>query len=127
MQTREIPPNQWRQFFDDFSKRHDGWIVDLEVVGREIGDQQEVNDLPLVGITADVKGSERRLEITAGKTTDSHVTHIIDRPRRVWVKQPGESIEIEAEDGTKTIVSFEQVAPEQTERQLPEEATKGRR
>lgn len=127
MQTKEIPQNQWRQFFDDFSKQHAGWVIDLEVIGREIGDQQEVNDLPLVGITADAKGSEPGLEITAGQTTDSHVTHIINRPRHVWVKQPGNSIEIEAEDGTKTILNFEQVGPGQAERQLPEETVKGRR
>ncbi len=127
MQTKEIPQNQWRKFFDDFSKQREGWVIDLEVVGGEIGDQQEVNDLPLVGISADVKGSERRLEIAAGQTTDSHVTHIINRPKRVWIKQPGEVIEIESEDGTKTILTFELVQPEQTERQLPEEASKGRR
>jgi len=127
MQTKEIPENQWRQFFDDFSKEHAGWVVDLEVIGRDIGDQEEVNNLPLVGISADVKGTERRIEIMAGLRTESHVTRIVNKPRRVWLKTPEGDIEIESEDGTKTLVSFEQITPDETDRQLTGQTTKSRR
>ena len=41
MQTREIPREQWIRYFDDFSKNHEGWIVTLEVIGSDIGDQEE--------------------------------------------------------------------------------------
>ena len=73
MQTREIPREQWVKFFDDFSKKHEGWIVTLEVMGSDIGDQQETNKLPLVGVSADVKAHENRIEIIVGGRPDADV------------------------------------------------------
>jgi hypothetical protein len=123
MQTREIPRDQWVKFFDDFSKNHEGWIVTLEVLGSDIGDQEEANRLPLVGVGADVKAHENRVEIIVGGRPDADVTRFIERPKRVWIKEPrmpgDESIEVESEDGIKTLLSFHHVRPEETERQLP--------
>lgn len=122
MRTRDIPREQWIRFFDDFSKNHEGWVVTLEVMGSDIGDQEEASGLPLVGVSADVKAGENRVEIIVGGRPDVDVTRFIDAPKNVWVKEsstPGdEAIEIESEDGTKTLLNFHRVLPEQTERQL---------
>ena len=123
MQTRDIPREQWIRFFDDFSKNHEGWIVTLEVLGADIGDQEEANNLPLVGISADVKARENRVEIIVGGRPDVDLTRFIERPKHVWVKEPrlpgDEAMEIESEDGIKTILNFHRIRPEETERQLP--------
>jgi Family of unknown function (DUF5335) len=123
MQTRDIPREQWIKFFDDFSRRHEGWIVTLEVLGSDIGDQEEANNLPLVGISADLKARENRIEIIVGGRPDADVTRFIERPKHVWVKEPrlpgDEAMEIESEDGIKTILNFHRIRPEETERQLP--------
>jgi Family of unknown function (DUF5335) len=123
MQTRDIPREQWIRFFDDFSKNHEGWIVTLEVLGADIGDQEETNNLPLVGISADVKARENRVEIIVGGRPDADVTRFIERPKHVWVKEPrlpgDEAMEIESEDGIKTILNFHRIRHEETERQLP--------
>ena len=123
MQTRDIPREQWVRFFDDFSKNHEGWIVTLEVLGADIGDQEEANNLPLVGISADVKARENRVEIIIGGRPDVDVTRFIERPKHIWVKEPrvpgDEAMEIESEDGIKTILNFHRIRPEETERQLP--------
>jgi uncharacterized protein DUF5335 len=123
MQTRDIPREQWIKFLDDFSKRHKGWIVTLEILGSDIGDQHEANNLPLVGISADVKARENRVEIIVGGRPDADMTHFIERPKHIWVKEPSvsgdEAIEVESEDGIKTILNFHLVRPEETERQLP--------
>ena len=123
MQTREIPREQWIKFFDDFSKNHEGWIVTLEVLGPDIGDQEEADRLPLVGVSADVKAHENRIEIIVGGRPDVDVTHFIERPKHIWVKEPrmsgDEVIEVESEDGIKTLLNFHHVRPEETERQLP--------
>jgi Family of unknown function (DUF5335) len=123
MQTRDIPREQWIRFFDDFSKSHEGWIITLEVLGADIGDQEEVNNLPLVGISADVKARENRVEIIVGGRPDVDVTRFIERPKHIWVKEPrapgDEAMEIESEDGIKTILNFHRIRPEETERQLP--------
>ena len=122
MQTREIPREQWIRFFDDFSKNHEGWVVTLEVVSSDLGDQEEANGLPLVGISADVKARENRVEIILGGRPDADVTRLINTPKRVWVKEPNipgdEAIEVESEDGIKTILNFHHIQPEVAERQL---------
>jgi hypothetical protein len=126
MQTREIPREQWVRYFDDFSKNHEGWIATLEVLGPDIGDQEEARGLPLVGISADVKAGENRIEIIVGGRPDSDVTRFIDTPKSVRVKEPetagDEVIEVESQDGTKTLLTFHRIPAERTERQLPKAA-----
>jgi hypothetical protein len=123
MQTRDIPREQWLRFFDDFSKNHEGWVVTLEVVGIDIGDQREASGLPLVGISADLKAHENRIEIIVGGRPDVDVTRFINKPKRVWVKEPGipgdEAIEVESEDGIMTLLNFHRIRPEEIDRQLP--------
>jgi Family of unknown function (DUF5335) len=122
MQTRDIPREQWIRFFDEFSKNHEGWVVTLEVIGSDIGDQEQTSKLPLVGISADLKAHENRIEIIVGGRPDADVTRFIERPNHIWVKEPripgDEAIEIESEDGIKTLLNFRHVRPEETERQL---------
>ena len=123
MDTGEIAPERWVGFFDDFSKDHEGWIVSLDVLAPSIGAQEEVAGLPLVGITADVKGRRSRIEIILGGRSEAHVTRIIESPKRVWVKvreRPGhEAIDVESDDGTMTLMRVLHV--EQVERLLPGE------
>jgi hypothetical protein len=126
MLTREIPRNEWIKFFDDFSQQHQGWVVSVEVISPEIGDQEEAEGLPLVGISADVKDGENRIEIMVGGKPGAHVTRILESPKRVWVKQAEEeaheAVDIESEDGTKTILRFRHIPPDEVERLLPDVA-----
>jgi hypothetical protein len=39
MATREIARERWSSELDAFSSHHAGWIVTLEVLGREFGEQ----------------------------------------------------------------------------------------
>ena len=123
MDTGMVPQEQWIKFFDDFSKDHEGWIVSLDVLSPSLGAQEEVTGLPLVGITADVKGRSSRVELIVGGRPQAHVTRIIESPRRVWLKRPErvghEAIDVESDDGTMTLMRFLHV--EQVERLLPGE------
>jgi hypothetical protein len=122
MGTREVPRDEWESFFDAFSKQHERWIATVEVLASEIGDQDESTRLPLVGISADVRGASR-IDVIIGGRPDAHVTHVIDGPKRVWVTEREDGIldalEIESGDGKRTIVSFRRVSPVQADRQLP--------
>ena len=51
MASGEIPREQWIKTLDSFSKDHQGWVVELEVVGGDVGGQEEVNGLPLAART----------------------------------------------------------------------------
>ena len=123
MPDQEIPREQWIKFFDDFSKSHQGWIVTWEVLGMDLGDQEKTARVPLVGITADLKGSRPRIDIIVGGRLDAHMTQIIDNPKRVWFKEPDipghEAIGIETEDGRATLITFRHFDPEQKEFMLP--------
>lgn len=123
MLSGEIPRDQWTRFFDDFSKNHEGWIVNWEVLGAKLGDQEKTTRLPLVGISADLKGSKPRIDVMVGGRLDAHVTQIIETPKRVMFRQPGqpghEAIEVESDDGITTLITFRHIDPEVVELLLP--------
>ena len=50
-----IEKDQWKSFLDEFSKRNQMRATRLEVVG-ELGDQEEEEHLPLVGVSFETKG-----------------------------------------------------------------------
>ncbi len=114
MATKEIPRDQWVEFFDGFSKRHEGWLATIEVLQSDIGAQTEAERLPFVGISADVKDNENRLEIRLGNQPNSGITHAITSPTCVQVKQneegEDEALEIESSDGEITLLRFRRTA-----------------
>jgi hypothetical protein len=115
--TREIPREEWGPFFDEFSRRREGWIVSVEIVSPELGAQEETAGLPLVGIGVDRRGE---IEIIVGWGRDRHLTHIINDAHHVWLAKSQESrseaLNVESEDGIATLVHFSRIAT--AERQL---------
>lgn len=111
MQTREIPRDEWSTFFDAFSRSHEGWLATVEVLGRDIGAQVEANDLPLVGVTAELKGGETdTVSIIMGEATGDHITHTVTRPTHVRVEQTEsgavEALQVESAEGSRTLLRF---------------------
>jgi hypothetical protein len=98
MATFEIDRNRWKPFFDSFTRKHDRWLTTIEVMDPEIGDQIQVHELPLQGITAQSEGN-RNVEISVLDEAEHHLLHTIDAPRRVWLKQ--------TEDGVDEVLEFE--------------------
>ena len=111
MPTQEIPRDEWKIFLDTFSRQHEGWLATVEVLGRDIGAQEEAHDLPLEGITATSKDSApEAIAISLGKTSYDHVTHTVTEPTRVWLEQTSQganvALEIESTDDVKTLLRF---------------------
>lgn len=111
MQTKEIPKNEWTGFFDSFSRKHEGWLVNLEIFGPEIGAQVEERQLALEGITEEwdeVEGNT--IMIMTGVKLDDHVTHSITHPTAVSLEQTDEgadaALAIKSDDGTTTLLRF---------------------
>jgi hypothetical protein len=117
MPTREIQRNEWVSFFDSFSSRHRGWLVTVEIMDPEIGDQTEARDLPLVGITAELneRGPDQ-IEILVGNQADRHVSNSVVAPKQVWLKSSDEGadevLEIKSENETVLIRFRSAVLPE---------------
>jgi hypothetical protein len=121
--TKEIPTDEWKSVLDRFSKAHQGWLVTLEVIGAAIGDQKEADGQPLIGIGADVKDGERRVNVSLGGRRDAPMTKVIEEPQRIWLSETElpshDAIAVEARDGTTTIVHFRHVDPEAGDLQIP--------
>src|SRR5919202_6292676 len=103
MQTEEIPREEWTKFFDAFSRQHEGWLATVEVLGTDLGAQEEARELPLVGVTADLKGTGKdSISIIVGESTDDHITHTIAEPTHVRLEKTetgaDEALEIESAD-----------------------------
>ena len=57
MPTQEIQREEWRKFFDAFSRQHEGWLATLEIFAPDLGAQEEAHELPLEGISISSEGS----------------------------------------------------------------------
>lgn len=109
MSNRQVPRTEWYRFFRDFSRRHEDWLVTVRVLSAGLGSQVELRDLPFEGIFADHAG-HGPISIFVGRSPQNHIEHEVADPRQVWVELSAqgaeEALEIESEDGTKTIVQF---------------------
>ncbi len=117
MKTREIPREEWTSFLDGFTRRHEMWRISVQLLTPDLGAQTQIDEMPLVGISADSKDGENAIAITAGESPTGQITHFVQDPNRVLLEQSDEgadrSIEIESGDGIKTLVSFRaDVSPE---------------
>lgn len=106
MQTKRIPPDQWRRTLDDLSRSYDGALVSLEILGNEIGAQPEVLDQPFGGINGDRGGVTIRIAKPAG----IHLQHLIAHPSELRIVETDDgavmAIEIEEREGTHTLLHF---------------------
>jgi hypothetical protein len=107
MATQEIPREQWIAFFDGFSRRHQGWLVTVEILGPDIGDQVEARELPLEGITPELRDSaEDEIEIFVGTRPGSHVSHKIIGPEHVYLKRSEEGADEALEIASKDVAAL---------------------
>jgi hypothetical protein len=110
MQTFEIPPAVWADRLDEFTNIHDGWLVSIDVLNPDLGAQPEVQDLPLLGISADRIDENGNISISVARSRTEHHTHIIQHPTHVYLERTDEgadaALAVESADGTKTIVRF---------------------
>jgi hypothetical protein len=111
MSTQEIPREEWQGFFEVFSRQHEGWLATLELLGSDMGAQEEAHELPLEGLSIDSGGKESEaIVISLGTTRRNHVTHTIMQPEHVWLEQTAEganaALEIESSDESKALLRF---------------------
>lgn len=117
-----IEREQWKIFLQEFSKRNQLRPARLEIVG-EIGAQEEEQHLPLLGVTFEPKGSAAgSVEVLLGGDTakdQRRVDHLIEDVQRIALLTGSSGLEegigIEDQEGTKTLLTFENL-PEIPER-----------
>jgi hypothetical protein len=111
----EIERDQWKTFLDEFSRRNQFRPSRLEIIGAEIGAQQEETLLPFTGISFENKGTASGSVdiILGGETADEprRLTHTVRGVKRIVPLIGASALEdglgIEDEEGVKTLLRFE--------------------
>jgi hypothetical protein len=110
MQTLEIPREAWVHRLNEFTSIHDGWLVSLDVLGPDIGAQPQVDNLPLLGISADRSNHDGTIAVSVGRSGTDQFTHIIHAVTHILVERTDEgadaALQIQSADGNTTIVRF---------------------
>ena len=109
--TWKVQPQQWIRFLDDFTRDNRGAHARIEVLGADdIGRVVETDGQPLYGIAADTKDGENTVWIIFGATAEDHLTHSTRNVIAIWLRPPsgreGAALEVEAQDGTKTLLEL---------------------
>ncbi len=109
--THEIPKQSWKTYFNELDRIYEGWAATVEVFAGELGDQHAADGLPLQGISYEPAGSQAGdILIEIGDVGEPFNTHLVRAPAAVrasTTKRGAElDIEIEAEDGTITLVTL---------------------
>ena len=118
MQTIEIPREDWVRQLNEFTNIHEGWLVSLDILSPELGAQPAIDNLPLLGVSADHIDHDGTIVVSVAGSASEHFTHIIEDVARIYVEHTNDgadaALEIESTDGTKTILRFRVAALPET-------------
>ena len=104
-ETKQLSPDRMQEYFDGFSKRFlrkgSTPVVDVEVLGMDIGDQVEGEGERLIGITYEPRTRALEVELESAGLRAY-------RPKEVWAIEEDDgfirALEIVRDDDTKEIV-----------------------
>jgi hypothetical protein len=100
-----IAEDQWNPVMATVTRTYAGAHARLEVMGPDVGYEVELEDRPFEGIAADMKDRERIVWMYFGDF--SHAVHRASIVRMVpRLGETGPVIEIEDEDGVKTLLTL---------------------
>jgi len=117
LHAREVPANEWGTFFREFSERHGGEPVLVEVSSYGEGaieTETEIlaDELPLTGIDLDFEDDAERpnIQLMVGEQPADHLTHTVADVAHVWHYQTDDGedamLEIESEEGPTTMLQL---------------------
>lgn len=109
MESQDVPASQWPELLDQFSRRHHGQDVHVEILGPGIGLHQEADGIPLLGVIAEPGSTgDQKIDVMAGGPRGTLISHAIEHPSRIrlceWNDGISAELEIEARDGHLTRV-----------------------
>jgi hypothetical protein len=107
--TREIPREEWHQFFEDFSRELPELVAAVEVIGKDVGAQIEAERPRLTGITYDHKDDILVVGLDAPGGTPEDLERVVYQPQKILAAEgDGElTFDIEDSEQIKTLVRLE--------------------
>jgi hypothetical protein len=103
--TKLLPPEYLQEYFDHFTKRFLNYehtdVADVEVLGKDLGDQVATTGAHLIGITYDPRAQSLEVELDSGDLRAYH-------PKEVWAMEEDDgflrAVEIVRSDDSSEIV-----------------------
>ncbi len=119
MIEREIPRTDWHRFAEEFTRRHRGWLVELDVFptkdaaecapADDEAQRQLARGLPLASLMA-VPNPHGTSFVLQGGTERRTTRVLVARPKSVRVQKTADEADvglcIDAEDGQTTRLAF---------------------
>jgi Family of unknown function (DUF5335) len=107
--TQELAAEKWVEYFDSIAPGTDGLLVTIEVMSEELGDQVDVERLPLQAMNYDPK--DNMLEISVGGRSTRYpvvLRHFISSPQTISIEESGplspRAILVTDADGVRTLI-----------------------
>ena len=103
MSNKQINPERWEEFFDQFTNGNRGRLIKLEIVDPERGDQIPLQNAPLWSLVYNSVNRDNDLTISTGGEEVTYA-HTIHTPKTVWeaLDQNGKVVALEIVDESKT-------------------------
>ncbi len=110
--TKFVSMERWGEFFDQFSNGNRGRHISIEIVSSELGNEELIQNAPLMAMIYDRPDKGNDLVIEIGKDEVTYA-HTIDSPTEVLTAQSesGRMMAVSISDaaGTKTLVKFQAI------------------
>ena len=104
---RELEKDEWRAFFDAFSREHEGWLITLDC--DRIG--CAFRDMPLRAIVA----GDDVIEVFVLAPDGAHMAHVVRRPSHVFAGEVSEDGDVDVtilnSEGKRTVVQCRSAVP----------------
>ena len=84
--NKSVPHERWGEFFDQFSNGNRGRHITIEFINSELGDEELIQNAPLMAMVYDRPGKGDDLVIEVGKDEVTYA-HTIDSPTEVLTGQ----------------------------------------
>ena len=111
METVEIPREDWIRRLNEFTAVHEGWLVSLDILGVELGAQPEIDNLPLLGVSADRVNHDGTIVVSVALSRNEHFTHIIEAVTHVYLERTDDGVDVALQilsaDGTATLLRLQ--------------------
>ena len=108
-ETKKIPAERWKEWSATFTNGNRGRLLKIEIVSDELGAEPLAEGAALVALDYDPAGKGNRFVISYGDEA-APSSHVVAGPVALWQAQDENglvvSLEIEAEDGSRTIVTL---------------------
>jgi hypothetical protein len=108
--TKSVPRERWGEFFDQFADGNRGRYISIEILDSEVGDEQLIQNAPLMAMVYDRPGKGNGLTIEVGRDEVTYA-HTVDSPTEVLTGQDSNgvmlAVQISSAAGTKTLVRLQ--------------------